>query len=224
MPLPPVPGSPTRGWLVLIGGGEFSFGETEEIDRFMLGKMPTEKRSIAFIPAASGSNEYAVHLDAHYRKLNAMVKVRNIPIYRMRDARRAKNLALLRDAGMVYIGGGVTNSLLDASRDTPLAEVLGEVLDGGGVVAGIGAGASALGTWAPDMHRPANAIRGMALIPGSAIVTAFDPSDDEMLRRMMSLEDVRVGYGIPPGVALAVAPDRAATIVGNGSIAVVRKP
>jgi hypothetical protein len=40
----------------------------------------------------------------------------------------------------------------------------------------------------------------------------------------MSLEDVRVGYGIPPGVALAVAPDRSATIVGNGSIAVVRKP
>lgn len=224
MPLPPVPGSPTRGWLVLIGGGEFSFGETEEIDRFLLEKMPAGRRSVAFIPAASGSNEYAVHLAAHFRKLDAMVEVRNVPIYRTRDARRAKNLALLRDAGMVYIGGGVTNTLLDAARGTQLWEVLAEVLDGSGVVAGIGAGASALGSWAPDMHRPANAIRGMGLIPGAAVVTAFDPSDDALLRRMMSLEEVRVGYGIPPGVALAVAPDRSASVLGNGAVAVVRKP
>lgn len=223
MPLPLVPGSPTHGWLVLAGGGEFSFGETDEIDRFLLEKMPTQRRSVAFIPAASGSNEYAVHLAAHLRKLDAMVEVRNVPIYRTRDARRAKNLALLRDAGMVYIGGGVTNSLLDAARDTPLSGVLAEVLDAGGVVAGIGAGASALGSWAPDMHRPANAIRGMGLVPGAAVVTTYDPSDDELLRRMMSLEEIRVGYGIPPGVALAVAPDRSASILGNGSVAVVRK-
>ena len=31
-----IPGEPTNGWLVLIGGGEFSFGETREFDEFLL--------------------------------------------------------------------------------------------------------------------------------------------------------------------------------------------
>src|SRR4030081_1149516 len=47
--------------LVLIGGGEFSFGETREIDEFLLRSMPADRRTVAFIPAASGSAEYAVH-------------------------------------------------------------------------------------------------------------------------------------------------------------------
>ena len=29
-----------QGWIVLIGGGEFSFGDTEEVDRFLVTKMP----------------------------------------------------------------------------------------------------------------------------------------------------------------------------------------
>ena len=36
--------------LVLIGGGEFSFGETREIDEFLLRSMPAERRVVAFIP------------------------------------------------------------------------------------------------------------------------------------------------------------------------------
>lgn len=222
-PIPPVPGAPTRGWLALIGGGEFSFGETEEIDRFMLARMPPGRKTIAFIPAASGSTEYAVHLGTYFAKLDPSVVVKNIPIYRVRDARRPKNLDLLRSAGMVYVGGGTTNLFLDGLRDTPVGATLGEVLAAGGCVTAIGAGASSLGAFAPDMHRSGNALRGLNVIPGGAIVTAFDPADDELLRRMMSVEEVRVGYGIPPKTALIVAPDRTAAIVGAGSVAVVRK-
>ena len=95
-----LPGTPTRGWLVLIGGGEFSFGETDEIDRFLVEKMPADRRAIAFIPAASGSTEYAGHLGSHFAKIDASVRVVNVPIYRHRDGRRAKNLAALREAGI----------------------------------------------------------------------------------------------------------------------------
>src|SRR4051812_35245245 len=34
--------------LVLIGGGEFSFGETREIDEFLLRSMPADRRTVAF--------------------------------------------------------------------------------------------------------------------------------------------------------------------------------
>ena len=43
--------------LVLIGGGEFSFGETREIDEFLVRNMPPDRETIAFLPTASGSAE-----------------------------------------------------------------------------------------------------------------------------------------------------------------------
>ena len=33
-------GTPTPGWLALLGGGEFSFGETEDADQAWLDKVP----------------------------------------------------------------------------------------------------------------------------------------------------------------------------------------
>ena len=45
---------PTAGWLALVGGGEFSFGETEDADRAWMEKVPPGP--VGFIAAASGSN------------------------------------------------------------------------------------------------------------------------------------------------------------------------
>jgi hypothetical protein len=42
-----------NGWLALLGGGEFTFGETEEVDRAWLERCPAGP--IGFVPAASGS-------------------------------------------------------------------------------------------------------------------------------------------------------------------------
>src|ERR1051325_27105 len=43
--------------LVLIGGGEFSFGETREIDDFLLRHL--QGRPVAFLPTASRPADYA---------------------------------------------------------------------------------------------------------------------------------------------------------------------
>ena len=71
-------GAPSNGWLLLIGGGEFSFGETREFDEFLLSKLPADNRTIAFVPVASGSNEYAVHLGAWLRGIDPSVEVANV--------------------------------------------------------------------------------------------------------------------------------------------------
>jgi len=81
--------------LVLIGGGEFSFGETREVDEFLLRSMPADRRTVAFIPAASGSAEYAVHLGKYLQGIDPTVETVNVPIYRGRDSRRQKNLTQL---------------------------------------------------------------------------------------------------------------------------------
>ncbi|HEX2122657.1 MAG TPA: hypothetical protein VHL59_13540, partial [Thermoanaerobaculia bacterium] len=81
--------------LALIGGGEFSFGETRAIDELLLARMPADRRTIAFLPTASGSAEYAVHLGDYFRKLDPSVEVVNVPIYRGRDGRRPKNVSAI---------------------------------------------------------------------------------------------------------------------------------
>src|SRR2546430_1281280 len=104
--------------LVLIGGGEFSFGETRPIDEFLLRAMPPDRRTVAFVPAASGSADYAKHFGAYLKQIDPAVETVNVPIYRPRDARRQKNLNLLFEAGMIYVGGGVTNNLLAALHES----------------------------------------------------------------------------------------------------------
>ncbi|MCM2315693.1 MAG: Type 1 glutamine amidotransferase-like domain-containing protein [Thermoanaerobaculia bacterium] len=218
-----IPGEPTSGWLLLMGGGEFSFGETREFDEFLLSKLPADNRTIAFVPVASGSNEYAVHLGAWLRTIDPSVDVVNVPIYRPRDARRLKNLERLESAGLVYLGAGVTNKVIEALRGSPVVECLGRVLAAGKTVAAIGAAAAAMGVATHDIERPGSWLPGLGLVPGTVIETGFDPADDTPLRRLMSLPEARLGVAIPRNAAVAVAPDRSATILGAGQIAVVRK-
>lgn len=224
MPTPlTLPGPPTSGWIVLIGGGEFSFGETTEIDRFLVSRMPDSNRRIAFIPTASGSPDYARHLGEYFRKIDEGLDVVNVPVYRARDLKRGRNLETIQGSGMVYIGGGVTNLLAETLRDTPVVEAMLEALERGAVVAGIGAGGACLGAWTADAQRPGAAVRGFGWLPGVAVETGFDPDRAGSLARLMSIPAVQLGIGIPASTALAIAPDRTGTILGDGEIAVVRK-
>ena len=196
--------------LVLIGGGEFSFGETSAVDEYLVSKLGANK-TIAFLPTASGSAEYATHLGAHFNQLDPEIETINVPIYRGRDNRRQKNLNHILSAGMVYIGGGVANNLLTTLRESPAEQALRDAAAAGAIVAAIGASASAFGA------------NGFAWIDGTVIQPAFDATNDVPLRRLMSVPEVRLGLGIPASTALAVHADGSTEIIGEGSIAVFRK-
>lgn len=208
--------------LVLIGGGEFSFGETREIDEVLLASMPADRRTVAFLPTASGSAEYAGHFGAYLRGLAADVTVVNVPVYRGRDSRRPKNLDAIRSAGLVYLGGGVTNNLLDTIRDSPTDAAMREAAASGAVIAAIGAAASSFGSFARDMRNGA-VLTGLGWLERTAIETAFDPQNDVALRRLMSHPDVELGLGIPAKTALVIRADGEGEIVGDGQIGVFRK-
>lgn len=208
--------------LVLIGGGEFSFGETREIDTVLLGKMPPDRRTIAFLPTASGSSEYAAHIGRYFRELDPGVEVVNVPIYRGRDARRQKSLGAILSAGMVYLGGGVANNLLETVRESAAEMALRDAAGNGAVIAAIGAAASCFGMHARDV-RSGGALAGLGWLAKTVVDTGFDPRNDVALRRLMSLPDVELGLGIPPKTAIVIDADGAGEIVGEGEIAAFRK-
>src|SRR5256714_686810 len=191
--------------LVLIGGGEFSFGETREIDEFIVSQIPRDSRTIAFVPAASGSSEYAQHLGNYFKQIDASIETTNVPIYRGRDSRRQKNVDLLRFAGCIYIGGGVTNNLLATLRESAAEIAMRDAATHGTVVAAIGAAASCFGSHARDMRGVTSALPALGWLSSTVIDAPFDPENDATLRRLMSLADH--GVGIPPKTALAIGVD-----------------
>jgi cyanophycinase-like exopeptidase len=209
--------------LVLIGGGEFSFGETREIDEALIARMPSDRRTVAFLPTASGSAEYAVHLGAYFRNLDPTVEVVNVPVYRGRDSRRQKNLNTILAAGMVYLGGGVTNNLISTIRESATDIAMRDAAANGAVIAAIGAAASSFGIFARDMRGGTRPLEALGWLQHAAIETAFDPENDETLRRMMSMPSVEIGIGIPAKTALVIAADGSAEVLGEGQIAVFRK-
>ena len=209
--------------LVLIGGGEFSFGQTREIDEFLLRSMPADRRTVAFIPAASGSAEYAVHLGKYLQGIDANVQTVNVPIYRGRDSRRQKNLTQILSASMIYLGGGVTNNLLAVLRESAADLAMREAAANGTVIAAIGAAASCFGIAARDMHGIASSLPGLGWIANTVVDTGFEPENDANLRRLMSVPETQLGLGIPAGTALAIRADGETEIIGGGKVAAFRK-
>lgn len=219
----PVPLATPVTTLVLIGGGEFSFGETREIDAMLLSRMPADRRLVAFLPTASGSAEYATHFGEYLRGIDPSVEVVNVPVYRGRDSRRQKSLDLILRAGLVYLGGGVTNALLSTIRESATDLAVRKAAANGAVVAAIGAAASSFGLFARDMRGGSAALPGLGWLTSTAVDTAFDPANDTALRRLMSLPEITLGLGIPPKTALVIGADGEGEIVGDGQVAAFRK-
>lgn len=204
-----------HGWIVLVGGGEFSFEETESADAAWLGK--TREGEIAFLPTASGSVDYAKHfavyLDEYFERT-----VQTAPVYRARDTRRKPTLERLAGAAAVYIGGGVADRLLETVASTAVIDALESCLAADGVVVGIAAGAQALGTRVRSLTG-GRAIDGLDFLPQAVVDTNFDPAHDRRLRRLLQQtaksENGTVGFGIAAGGALLVGPDGSLEAVGD---------
>lgn len=199
---------PTRiagdGWIVLLGGGEFSFGETEEVDRAWLAKVPEGPRPIGFVPAASGSTEYGGHFAA-YMKEGFGRTVDTIPIYRRRDANRGKNAERIRASAAIYLGGGVAEFVVEALDHAPALEALTELVVRGGTLVAMTAAGQALGQVVRSF-KGKDLVPGLGFLPGGAVEANFDPGHDHRLRQLLGHPDVRWGVGIPAGSALLLGP------------------
>lgn len=200
-----------EGWLALLGGGEFSFGETLAADRAWVSLCPPGR--IAFLPAASGSNDYPRHFAAYMGEAFGR-EVETLPIYRARDARRGRNTERVLEAAAVYIGGGVTDHLIDALAGSAAAAALAEKLARGGMVVAIAAAAQAAGRVTRGITR-GEPIPGLGWLPAGVVEPNFDPAHDRRLRRLLAREGVSWGLGIPTGSAVLLGPGGRREVVGT---------
>lgn len=198
------------GWLVLLGGGEFSFGETVQADREWLDRTPPG--AVGFVPAASGSEEYGRHL-AEYLRETFQRELETIPIYRDRDARRGKNAERIAAAAAVYLGGGLAENLLEALAGSVALEALTRKLRGGGTVVAIAAAAQACGAALRSLRGDA-VLAGLGWVAGG-IETNFDPAHDRRLRTLVRGAGLPWGLGIAAGSSVGLGPDGVLEVVGD---------
>lgn len=201
---------PYAGRVVLLGGGEFSFGETLAADRAWLDGLPPGP--VGFVPAASDSADYGRHF-ATYLEEAFHREVEIIPIYRSRDARRGKNAERIASVAAVYLGGGVGDHLLEALAESPAAAALVEKARSGGTVVAIAAAAQALGRSMRSIFG-GKPLAGLGLLPNAAIETNFDPGHDRRLRQLLRQPGVTTAIGIPASGALLLGPRSAGRTVG----------
>ncbi len=191
-----------EGRLVLIGGGEFSFGETLAADKAWVADLAPGP--IGFLPTASGSSDYGVHFK-EYMAATFDRDVRTIPIYRSRDARRAKNLERLEESVAIYVGGGVADQLLETLEDSPALESLARNLGSGGTIVAIAAAAQAFGALARGLTGQRK-IPGLGWLTNGVVEPNFDPAHDRRLRQLMAHPSARWGLGIPAGSGIVMGP------------------
>lgn len=201
---------PGAGWLALVGGGEFSFGETLLADKAWIDKSPAG--AVGFVPAASDSSDYGRHF-ADYLDEAFEREVETIPVYRERDARRGKNAERVAACAAVYLGGGVPDHLLETLGGTPIADALLEKLRSGGVVVAIAAAAQCAGAMARGIFA-GTPLPGLGWLPEGVVETNFDPEHDRRLRKLLAIPGVTWGLGIPAGSAVLLGPGGMVETVG----------
>ena len=202
---------PGNGWLALLGGGEFSFGDTIDADYAWLDHVPPGP--IGFIPAASGSNDYPKHFGEYMREqFDRELEI--IPIYRPRDGRRGRNAERVAAVPAVYMGGGIADHLLEAIVETPAADALANKLREGGVVVAIAAAAQAAGRVVRSFQ-PGRTLPGFGWLPEGVVEPNFDPGHDRRLRKLLAAEGVRWGLGIPSESAVLLGPDGIMEVIGT---------
>ena len=199
-----------QGWLVLIGGGEFSFGETLEADASWVLKLGDGP--IGFLPTASGSTDYAENFSL-YLKESFGREMTVIPVYRDRDARRQKNAERIEQAAAVYIGGGITDQLVQTLEDSVALEALGRKLASGGLVVAIAGATQAFGVLVRSLLGR-HIVPGLGWLPGGVVEPNFDPGHDRRLRQLMGQEGVSWGLGLPAGSAVLLGPGGHQEILG----------
>jgi cyanophycinase-like exopeptidase len=200
---------PGDGWLALLGGGEFSFGETHDADRAWLDKAPPGP--VGFVPAASGSVDYPQHFAAYLLETFAR-ELETLPVYRARDGRRGKNAERVAELAAVYLGGGASDQLLEALAGSPVDAALRARLAAGGVVAAIAGAAQCLGVAARSVLA-ARFVPALGWLPGGVVEPNFDPEHDRRLRQLMAQPGVSWGVGIPTGAALLLGPAGAVEVI-----------
>jgi cyanophycinase len=164
----------------LLGSGEF-LPWTREVDRWAAERATAPTDRVLILPTASapeGSevfNNWAGMGAEHFTALGMTPVV--LPLRTREDASRLEIVDEVADSRYIFFSGGNPGYLAETLRDTPFWEAVRDAVAHGTALGGCSAGATALGTIAPDVTSSTIDPNQIEWVPGLPIFTrAFIPS------------------------------------------------
>lgn len=203
----------TLSTIYLIGGGEIHKGETAAIDADI--KKSARPGSVfTFFPTAAYDSEGYIQritevYDNDFKIINPTVA---------QGAQFA--IDAIKQASVIYLGGGVTKELMDRFSDLRLVEHLFDALDRGVVIVGISAGALALSEY--YIHEEDDGTlelkKGWGIIPTCTIVHAKQNIFEKAVAEFRSALPANLPFnGIPECLALKYEGAKV-SVVGVGEV------
>lgn len=214
----PIEWRPGKGWLVLIGGTTYFWRGTEAIDRAAIEAMSLDA-PIAFVPAANCQLEYGTSFLATYRSLGAPDGY-VVPVHDRDSAHDTENAALLREAGLIYFGGGDTTALLASMTDTPALEAVVDAYERGAVICGMSAGA--IGLSERGLSLGAGVLDGWSMVSRVLVSVHHSAEREEAFEAAMREHCEHLGLGLAEDAALALGPEGQIEQWGEPGIVVKR--
>lgn len=159
-----------NGSVYLIGGGEMGKGETRVIDDQLVASVH-RNGNLVFFPTAAGDSQG--YIETTTKVFGDRCHVESIT----HDTKHSDAVKLIKSASAIYIGGGVTELLIDFFAKQNFVPVLRGALRQGTIVAGMSAGAQALASYYIDEQDETMTVRkGWGLVPVTCLVHAHDAS------------------------------------------------
>jgi cyanophycinase len=147
-------------------------------------------------------------------------KARGLMVVARPDAEDEANVAAVRNARFLYLGGGSPLHLRSVLKDSPLWAALVEAWNGGAVLAGSSAGAMVLCDPMVDPRGGAFTL-GLGLVNGITVIPHANTWSHEKARRTFELAPKGCAVvGIDEQTAAVRAPDGTWSSAGAGNVAV----
>ncbi len=212
-----------EGWLVLLGGGDWFRGETDQVDAQLLSVANLDRPMVVL--TAEGSQATADGILEHYTALGGPGGESFSLGAMTRDQLQTQEfLQLLQEAGILYLGG---ENPLPLANNLVNTEALRYVVEGfstlqGLTLIGADAGAAALGRWVFTPQPPYHQAMGLGFVLNAVVSPHFTGTENSpVLRALPQIGENLLGLGIPDGVALALGPAGQVETWGEGRVTAV---
>jgi dipeptidase E len=160
--------------IVAIGGGELHLKETLPIDRFIVSLTKKRRPLALLIPTASGDSPlYPERFSRVYGELLGCRTEHLLLIRSQGDRLHAERK--IREAALIYVGGGNTLRMMKLWRRLGIDEMLRQAARRGTVLSGLSAGGICWHEWGDSDSRRSSGkagraiirVRGLGLCPGT---------------------------------------------------------
>jgi cyanophycinase len=206
----------SRGTLVICGGGDIS---DDVLQEFISAAGGQEARVVVITTASETADSEEIEDELEFWRSQKLARLTVLHTRSRETANDPEFASPLADATGIWLIGGRQSLLADTYLGTISEQMIHGVLQRGGVVGGISAGAAVMSTVmirGGEVHPQMG--RGFGLLPGTLIDQHFLARHrQERLMGALAAHPGLVGLGIDEGAAVVVRGGRM-SVVGNSDV------